>query len=72
MMDETRNRSECVRSSLACEREFHADRRSGPGQDHKQRVIPIYLDRTAEAWLEAAESLLLLFREGTGMTPRAD
>jgi uncharacterized protein len=34
----------------------------------KQRVIPIYLDRTAEAWLEAAESLLLLFREGTGMT----
>ncbi len=34
----------------------------------KQRVIPIYLDRTAEPWLEAAESLLLLFREGTGMT----
>jgi uncharacterized protein len=34
----------------------------------KQRVIPIYLDRTAEPWLEAAESLLMLFREGTGMT----
>ena len=34
----------------------------------KQRVIPLYLDRTAEPWLEAAESLLLLFREGTGMT----
>ena len=34
----------------------------------KQRVIPLYLDRSAEPWLEAAESLLLLFREGTGMT----
>ena len=34
----------------------------------KQRVIPLYLDRTAEPWLEAAESLLLLFRDGTGMT----
>ena len=34
----------------------------------KQRVIPLYIDRTAEPWLEAAESLLLLFREGTGMT----
>jgi predicted nuclease of restriction endonuclease-like RecB superfamily len=34
----------------------------------KQRVIPRYLDRTAEPWLEAAESLLMLFRQGTGMT----
>ena len=34
----------------------------------KQRVIPLYLDRSDERWLETAESLLLLFREGTGMT----
>jgi predicted nuclease of restriction endonuclease-like RecB superfamily len=34
----------------------------------KQRVIPLYIDRDAERWLEAAESLLLLFRTGTGMT----
>ena len=34
----------------------------------KQRVIPLYLDRDAARWLEAAESLLLLFREGIGMT----
>ncbi len=34
----------------------------------RQRVIPLYIDRRAEPWLEAAESLLLLFREGTGMT----
>ncbi len=34
----------------------------------KQRVIPIYLDRSDERWLETAESLLLLFREGSGMT----
>jgi predicted nuclease of restriction endonuclease-like RecB superfamily len=34
----------------------------------KQRVIPRYLDREAPHWLEAAESLLLLFREGSGMT----
>jgi predicted nuclease of restriction endonuclease-like RecB superfamily len=34
----------------------------------KQRVIPLYIDRGAERWLEAAESLLLLFREGVGMT----
>jgi predicted nuclease of restriction endonuclease-like RecB superfamily len=34
----------------------------------KQRVIPLYLDRNSEHWLEAAESLLLLFREGAGMT----
>ena len=34
----------------------------------RERVIPLYIDRRAEPWLEAAESLLLLFREGTGMT----
>ncbi len=34
----------------------------------KQRVIPLYIDRDAAHWLEAAESLLLLFREGAGMT----
>ena len=34
----------------------------------KERVIPLYIDREAERWLEAAESLLLLFREGIGMT----
>ena len=34
----------------------------------KARVIPLYIDRNAAHWLEAAESLLLLFREGAGMT----
>ncbi len=34
----------------------------------KARVIPLYLDRDNEMWLEAAESLLLIFREGVGMT----
>ncbi len=34
----------------------------------KERVIPLYIDREAARWLEAAESLLLLFREGIGMT----
>src|SRR5262249_17443393 len=34
----------------------------------KQRVVPLYIDRDAPHWLEAAESLLLLFRDGTGMT----
>jgi predicted nuclease of restriction endonuclease-like RecB superfamily len=34
----------------------------------KARVIPQYIDRDAAHWLEAAESLLLLFREGAGMT----
>jgi uncharacterized protein len=34
----------------------------------KQRVIPLYIDHNASHWLEAAESLLLLFREGVGMT----
>ena len=31
-------------------------------------MIPLYLDRSNPQWLEAAESLLLLFREGVGMT----
>jgi predicted nuclease of restriction endonuclease-like RecB superfamily len=34
----------------------------------KERVVPLYIDREAGRWLEAAESLLLLFREGLGMT----
>jgi uncharacterized protein len=34
----------------------------------RERVIPLYIDRGAERWIEAAESLLLLFREGIGMT----
>jgi predicted nuclease of restriction endonuclease-like RecB superfamily len=34
----------------------------------KQRVIPLYINRNDQRWLEAAESLLLLYREGTGMT----
>ncbi len=34
----------------------------------KQRVVPLYIDREAAHWLEAAESLLLLYREGIGMT----
>ena len=34
----------------------------------RERVIPLYIDREAGRWLEAAESLLLLFREGLGMT----
>lgn len=34
----------------------------------KQRAIPLYLDRTDEQWLEVAESLLLIFREGVGRT----
>lgn len=34
----------------------------------KARVIPIYLERDNPTWLEAAESLLLIFREGVGST----
>jgi uncharacterized protein len=34
----------------------------------KERVIPLYLNRDSPQWLEAAESLLLIFREGVGMT----
>src|SRR3954462_10115658 len=34
----------------------------------KERVIPLYLNRSSPQWLEAAESLLSIFREGVGMT----
>jgi predicted nuclease of restriction endonuclease-like RecB superfamily len=34
----------------------------------KGRVVPLYLPRDAENWLEVAESLLLVFREGVGQT----
>lgn len=34
----------------------------------KERVVPLYIDRNTVRWIEAAESLLLLFREGIGMT----
>jgi predicted nuclease of restriction endonuclease-like RecB superfamily len=34
----------------------------------KQRVIPRYLNRDSQQWLEVAESLLMIFREGVGMT----
>src|SRR6059058_2106599 len=34
----------------------------------KGRIIPLYLERDHPYWLEVAESLLLIFREGAGMT----
>lgn len=34
----------------------------------KARVIPLYLNRDDPRWLEVAESLLLIFREGVGLT----
>src|SRR4028118_646415 len=34
----------------------------------RQRVIPLYLNRESPDWLEVAESLLLIFREGVGLT----
>jgi predicted nuclease of restriction endonuclease-like RecB superfamily len=34
----------------------------------KQRIIPRYLHRENQNWLEVAESLLVVFREGVGMT----
>ena len=34
----------------------------------KEMVIPLYLNRNSPQWLEAAESLLAIFREGVGMT----
>ena len=34
----------------------------------RDRVVPLFIDREVARWLEAAESLLLLFREGIGMT----
>ncbi len=34
----------------------------------KQRVIPRYLPRESLSWLEVAESLLMIFREGKGLS----
>src|SRR5271165_295032 len=34
----------------------------------KERIIPLYLNRNSPQWLEAAESLLAIFRAGVGMT----
>jgi predicted nuclease of restriction endonuclease-like RecB superfamily len=34
----------------------------------KQRVMPLYLNPDSPEWLEVAESLLLIFREGVGLT----
>lgn len=34
----------------------------------KERVLPLYLPRDSSQWLEAAESLLAIFREGVGQT----
>ncbi len=34
----------------------------------KQRVIPRYISRESAQWLEMAESLLMIFREGVGLT----
>ena len=34
----------------------------------KSRVIPLYIHRESQDWLEVAESLLLLFRESVGRT----
>ncbi len=34
----------------------------------KSRVVPLYIHRDHQDWLEVAESLLLLFREGVGRT----
>ena len=34
----------------------------------RQRIIPLYLNRESPEWLEVAESLLLIFREGVGLT----
>ena len=34
----------------------------------KERIIPLYLNRNSPQWLEAAESLLAIFREGVGLT----
>ncbi len=34
----------------------------------KRRIIPLYLHRDSPQWLEVAESLLMIFREGVGMT----
>lgn len=34
----------------------------------RQRIIPLYLSPESAQWLEVAESLLMIFREGVGMT----
>jgi predicted nuclease of restriction endonuclease-like RecB superfamily len=34
----------------------------------KRRIMPLYLARDSPQWLEVAESLLLIFREGVNMT----
>ncbi|MGC8644471.1 MAG: DUF790 family protein, partial [Isosphaeraceae bacterium] len=34
----------------------------------KELIVPLYLNRNSRQWLEAAESLLAVFREGVGMT----
>jgi predicted nuclease of restriction endonuclease-like RecB superfamily len=34
----------------------------------QERVVPLYINRNSAKWLEAAESLLAIFREGVGMT----
>lgn len=34
----------------------------------KQRIVPLYLDRGDPQWLEAAESLLMIFRDAVGRT----
>jgi predicted nuclease of restriction endonuclease-like RecB superfamily len=34
----------------------------------KQRIVPLFLKRDDPQWLEVAESLLLIFREGVGRT----
>src|SRR5262249_19631642 len=34
----------------------------------KRRIVPLYLSRESPQWLEVAESLLLIFRQGVGMT----
>lgn len=34
----------------------------------KQRVIPRYLNRESQQWLEVAEGLLMIFRDGVGTT----
>jgi uncharacterized protein len=34
----------------------------------KQRIIPLFLNRDDPQWLEVAESLLLIFRDGVGRT----
>jgi predicted nuclease of restriction endonuclease-like RecB superfamily len=34
----------------------------------KERIVPLYINRNSPQWLEVAESLLMVFREGVGMT----